>query len=192
MDILCSKLPTKIKLDNRIVDINYDYRTIIRIIQAFEDAELTKEEKLYILIKNLYKSNIEEDEYEKAIKQGMKFIDCGNTNKKNTSSSRVYSFKKDANYIFTGINQTHNIDLSKEKDLHWWKFYALFMDMKPNCMFGELIYYRSREKDGKLTNEEMKVYKKLSDIFDLNEIENRECSEQRKQFIEELRKNSRR
>lgn len=51
MNILTSPLPTKIEVNGHIYDINYDYRTIINIILALEDDELTDEEKIYVMIK---------------------------------------------------------------------------------------------------------------------------------------------
>ena len=54
MNILSSPLPKKIRVNNIIYDINYDYRTIIRTLLAFEDDELTQEEKKkYQKIKDL-------------------------------------------------------------------------------------------------------------------------------------------
>ena len=189
MNILTSALPKKIKVKDNIYDINYDYRTIINILQAFEDDELTYQEKIYIMIKNLYKEEIPKDYYEEACLKAVKFIDLGkeNNTKANEEIERTYSFEKDANYIFSGINSTHHIDLEKEDNLHWWKFMAMFMDMSTDCMFGELIYYRKRKSEGKLTKEEQKQYEKIKDIVELDYI--KKPSEARKRFFEKFYKN---
>lgn len=187
MNILTSTLPTKIKVHDNIYDINYDYRTIIRILTAFEDTELLYEEKLYILIKNLYKSEVKIEDYEEACLKGIMFIDGGEEHKKEEGSPRIYSFKKDANYIFTGINSTHHVDIEKDCNLHWWKFLAFFMDMSTKCMFSELVYYRKRKLEGKLTKEEKKQYKVLKDLLELDNTHVQ--SEARKQFFEEFHKN---
>ena len=156
---------------------------------AFEDSELTYEEQIYIMIKNLYVDEIPEEDLEEAIKKAIKFIDLGreedNSNQK--SDTRTYSFEKDASYIFSGINQTHHIDLEEKKDLHWWKFMSMFMDMSPDCMFGELVYYRKRKAEGKLSKEERKQYEKIKDIVDLDYV--RKLSEARKKFFEKYNKN---
>lgn len=188
MNILNSKLPTKIKVNNNIYDINYDYHTIINILEAYEDKELTQFEKYYITIKNLYKEEVPEEDYVEALNQAFKFINCGveddkNDNKKET---RIYSFTQDANYIFSGITSTHHIDLEKDSNMHWWKFNALFMDMSPECLFGELIYYRKRLSEGKLTKEEKNNYKKIKNIVDLKTDNVKEQLEARKQFLKEF------
>jgi len=187
MNILTSKLPTKIRVNNSIYDINYDYQTIIRIILAFEDIELTKEEQLYIMVKNIYKDEIPSEDFEEACLQAIKFINCGKEyNEFKHSKNRVYSFQKDANYIFTGINSTHHIDIEEKPNTHWWKFMSFFMDMSPDCMFGEITYYRKRKLEGKLTKDEKKQYEKIKDLVELEEVHVQ--SEARKQFFEEFHK----
>lgn len=187
MNILTQQLPTKIKVNNKIYDINYDFRTVILTLQALEDPELTHYEKLDILVNNIYKDQIPYEDYEEACIKASKFIDLGQENKSsNKSSPRIFSFDKDANYIFTGINLTHKIDIEKEINMHWWKFMALFMDMSSECMFGELVYYRKRKAEGKLTKDEKKQYEKIKDLVDLEVVKVQSAS--RKKFLEEYRK----
>ena len=184
MNILTSNLPTKIKVNNNLYDINYDYRTIINILLAFEDDELTNDEQIYIMLKKLYKDEVIEKDIEEAIIKGFKFIDLGKEHKESKSQQRLYSFKKDGNYIFTGINSTHGIDIEKDANLHWWKFMSFFMDMSSECTFGELIYYRKRKQEGKLTEEEKKNYQKIKDIVELDY--KKEVSNEKKKFLEEF------
>lgn len=189
MNILTDKLPTKIRINKKIYDINYDFRTIINILIALEDDELTNYEKAYIMVKKLYKEDIPDNEFSIACEKAVLFIDCNGIFKsKNNLSQRVYSFKKDGGYIFSGINSTHHIDLEKENDLHWWKFMSFFMDMNQDCMFGEITYYRTRKNEGKLTKEEKEQYKKIKDIIDLDDTNVHQKSEERKKFFEEFYK----
>lgn len=187
MSILTNNLPTKIKVHDKVYDINYDYRTAIRVLTAFEDDELTREEKFYIMVKNIYKEDIPDDDFIEACEKARRFIDCDDKFKNNKdSSARTYSFTKDADYIFTGINSSHHIDIDKESDLHWWKFMNFFMDMSPDCVFGELIYYRKRKSEGKLTSEEKKHYKEIKDLVDIENVNNH--SEARQEFLKEFHK----
>ncbi len=189
MNILTQKLPTKIKINENIYDINYDYKTVLNIILAFEDNDLLYEEQVYVLVHALYKKEIPECDLEEAIIKGIKFIDCGAEPKEenNVKKPRTYSFSKDGNFIFSGINQTHHIDIEEKENLHWWKFISLFMDMSPDCMFGELMYYRTRKQEGKLTDEEKQNYKKIKDIVELEPTKKVE-SKLKKQFFEQFHK----
>lgn len=186
MNILSDKLPTKIKVNNNIYDINYDYRTIINILLSFEDTELTKDEQMYIMLKNLYKQDVPENDIEEALKKGIKFIDGGVVEENKANEKRIYSFKKDGNYIFSGINQTHHIDLTEKTNLHWWVFLSLFMDMSADCTFGELVYYRKRKNENKLTKEEKEQYRKIKKLVDLDEKDN-ESIQARKDFFNKFK-----
>ena len=188
MNILTNKLPTKLKVNNKIYDINYDYRTIILTLQALEDSELTKIEKLSIMVQNIYKAEIPDEDFEEACRKACLFIDLGKEDDgKSKSNQRIFSFQKDASYIFSGINSTHNTDIEQIDNLHWWKFMAYFMDMSPDCMFGEITYYRKRKAEGKLTKEEKITYEKIKDLIDLDYVKPQ--SEVRKKFFEEFKKN---
>ena len=190
MNILTSTLPIKIKLGDNLYDINYDYRTIINILLAFEDNQLTNYEKIIIMIKNIYKNDIPNELYEEAVKKAIKFIDLGKEyTERSNHIERIYSFSQDASYIFSGINSTHNIDLEKESDMHWWKFMSFFMDMGSECTFGELIYYRKRNLEGKLTKEEKEQYNKIKNIVELKNEETYEQEELRKEFFRKFHEN---
>lgn len=188
MNILTDNLPSKIKINNKIYDINFDYKTIINILLAFEDTELTRSEQTYIMLKNIYKKEMPKEDTQEAIDKAIKFIDGGKGEEPyNQKEKRIYSFKKDGNYIFSGISQTHNIDLSEKSNLHWWVFLSFFMDMSPNCTFGELVYYRKRKNENKLTKEEKEQYKKIKKLVDLD-YKDEESIKARKEFFQELEK----
>ncbi len=185
MNLLTDDLPTKILIKDKTFAINYDYRTVIKIILAFEDSELTINEKTYIMLKLLYKKEIPDDCLEEAVRKAVKFIDLGKNIKDDKPVQRVFSYQKDGNYIFSGINQTHHIDLETMPNLHWWKFMALFMDMGTECTFNELIYYRKRKIEGKLTTEEKKKYREIEDLVSLDEV--KKISTAKQKFLNELR-----
>jgi len=188
MNVLIDKLPKKIRIKDKLYDINYDYRTAINILIAFEDPDLTLNEKYYVMVKCLYKDEIPKEDFEEACKKGVKFLDCNQEYKSPKSNRRIYSFEKDGNYIFSGINSTHHIDIEKDENLHWWKFMSFFMDMSSECFFGELTYYRTRKNEGKLTKEEKEQYKKIKDLVDLDIKEVTRNSQVRKEFFEEFYK----
>ena len=61
------------------------------------------------------------------------------------------------------------------------------MDMSPNCTFGELVYYRKRKNENKLTKEEKEQYKKIKKLVDLD-YKDEESIKARKEFFQELEK----
>ena len=102
----------------------------------------------------------------------------GEENENNEENvKRLYSFSKDDSYIYTGIRQSHNIDLNSIEYLHWWNFVYLFLDIGQDCMFNQLVYYRKRKNEGKLTKDEKKVYISMRKILDLDYEEDDEENE---------------
>ena len=104
------------------------------------------------------------------------FLNGGMVNEEESDSPRVYSFAKDANFIFAAFRQTHGIDL-QTTDLHWWKFLALFMDLGQDTTFCQLISLRKRIKTGKASKEEQAAAREMGEVFDLPDVDKRTLDE---------------
>lgn len=85
---------------------------------------------------------------------------------------RLYSFGKDADFIFSAFRQTHGIDL-ETADMHWFKFLALFMDLGQDTTFCHLVGLRKRIKTGKATKEERAAASEMGDLIDIPEPDTR-------------------
>lgn len=172
MNILIEQLPTAVEIDGDIYELNTDFRTCLSIILAYEDPELTINEKHGIMLELLYKEI--PDDVDEACRLGVKFLNCGENQQNEPDSDdgigRLYSFDQDAKYIYSAIKQSHDIDLEEVEYLHWWKFSYMFLDLKEDCFFNRLIHLRRQKKLGKLTKDERELYNKIKDILDLPEV----------------------
>lgn len=166
MNPLIDKLPTKIKVGDEIIDINADFRNCLKIILAYEDEDLTIQEKHLIMIQRLYK--IVPKDIETAILQGIKFLNCGETFQNTTDKQRIYSFCKDAKYIYPAVSQASEVDLETIDFFHWWKFFYYFLDISNDCTFSNIVSLRQKKNKRKLTDEERKIYMESIEILDLN------------------------
>jgi hypothetical protein len=137
---------------------------------AFEDNELTPQEKQIVLLSSLY-DEIPADVQE-AISQANWFLNNGQAGESETASIRLYSFAKDANFIFAAFKQTHGIDLQVE-NLHWWKFLALFMDLGQDTTFCQLVSLRKRIKTGKASKEERSAAREMGELVDVPDVDTR-------------------
>ena len=142
MSVLTEALPTSVEVDGRRYPIRSDYRVCLRIMEAFEDDALTSAEKQTVMLYLLYPEIPE-------------------------NAAGACEAAKDARYIFTGVLQTHGVDLENIEYLHWWKFCYLFMDLREDCFFSRIVYYRTRRDKGKLTPEEREYCRSIRDILDL-------------------------
>jgi hypothetical protein len=174
MNLLLGQLPKTVEINGHEWLINHDFRACLQTILAFEDPDLTPEEKNVVLLNNLY-PEIPPDQG-KALKAALDFLNGGEETQEETEGPRLYSFAKDANYIYAAFRQTHGIDLSTVQ-MHWWVFLALFMDLGSETVFCNLISMRKRYRDGKLTKEERREYNQHPELYDLPEIDTRTLEE---------------
>lgn len=171
MNILIDDLPEALEVGGRAYPINTDFRSCLRTIMACEDKNLTGHEKAIVILTNLYPEI--PDDFTAALEQALLFLDGGkNQQEPEERQPRVYSFAKDANFIFAAFRQTHRVDLQVD-DMHWWKFIALFMDVGSETTFSQLTSLRKRVKTGKATKQEREAAKQLGDIFHIEETETR-------------------
>lgn len=164
MNILVEELPEAVQIGESVYPIVTDFRAALRVYLAFEDDDLAAREKIMILLANLYPET--PDDIEGAIMQGLKFLNCGEEAKNETDAPRLYSFTKDASLIFAAFHQTHGIDL-ETAEMHWWKFWALFMDLGADTAFCNLVSLRKRVNEGTATKEERRAVQKMGAAFDV-------------------------
>ncbi|MBG0770317.1 MAG: bacteriophage Gp15 family protein [Anaerolineaceae bacterium] len=172
-NILIDRLPTSVWIDGREYQLDTDFRTCLRIILAFEDPDLADVEKRIVLIENLYPEP--PNDLEKAVELGIWFLDGGENDpsaEKDGADEKLYSFSKDAPFIYSAFRQTHAIDLETVDHLHWWKFLYLFMDLGEEAFFVRLISLRSRLADGTASKDEKKAAKKMEKLLEVPQNRN--------------------
>ncbi len=167
---MLEKFPESIEIGGEKYEINTDYRDCLTIILAYEDEALTEQEKAFIMLTRLYQHEIPAEHLQEAAEKAIWFLNCGE-DKKGDSGERLYSFEKDAKYIYSAISQTHGIDLQMTEYMHWWKFCYLFLDIGKDCFFAQLIDLRRRKDAGKLTKEEVEFCNSIIEIIELGEVE---------------------
>lgn len=165
MNLLIDALPVTVDINGTPVPIVTDWRVCLRTILAFEDPDLVPQEQQAILLHNLYDEI--PDDVEEALKQAVTFLNCGEASEgKGGKSLRLFSFNKDASFIFAAFRQTHGIDLETEQ-MHWHKFFTLFMDLGGDTTFSNLVSMRKRLQTGKATKEERQAASENPDLFDM-------------------------
>lgn len=177
MNILTDVLPTAVEIEGQVYELDTNFRTCLKIILAFEDNELAQFEKQAILLDNLYP--VIPENTQKALENGIKFLDGGDEPEEGEGGSitRLYSFSKDAQFIFSAFKQTHGIDLEEVEYLHWWKFIYLFVDLGSGTTFTNLVSLRKRLADGKATKEERAAAREMGDLLEVPQVDNRTLEE---------------
>lgn len=167
MNPLLDAFPTAVRMQGRIYPINADFRNCLRIMLAFEDDGLMPHEKQEVMLQLLYKERPPDDM--EACRKAVLFLDCGETTDDGAGEPgpRLYSFTKDAKYIYSAIRQTHGVDLETVDFLHWWKFCWMFLDLREDTTFQVMVSLRRKRAEGKLTKEERTLWYRMEHVLEL-------------------------
>ncbi len=187
-NILTAPPPVTVVIDGVEHQINTDFRAALRVILAFEDETLTKQERQIVMLGNLYPTPPRD--LRGALEQAILFLNGGKANG-SERGPRVYSFSKDAEFIYAAFRSTHGIDLNTAV-LHWWQFLALFMDLGQDTTFCQLVSLRKRVKTSKASKEERRAAADIGEMFDIPDtddltLEEREMEARFNEIVEQGR-----
>lgn len=152
-NMLTEKLPTKYKGYH----INTDFKCGIKISLALDDWQLGDEERVLTALSLLYGEGIPDDmnialdglrwfltcgkEADKASYSDIDDVDNAKESVNVKGDDISFDFEVDASNIYAAFLKNYNIDLTKT-DMHWFKFIALFSNLK-NTSLNDMMYYRT-------------------------------------------------
>lgn len=159
MSCLTGPLPREAEIGGKRYPMNTGFRTGLRILEAYEDPELTPGERQALMLRLLYRELPEDREgVKRALELGLRFLSGGEAAEgEGAAGPRLYSFTRDGELIFSGILSCHGVDLSQREDLHWWTFCALFRELGEDCAFSRLVCLRRKLLQGTATREERRL-----------------------------------
>lgn len=171
MNILIDLLPTIVNINNVEYEINSDFRTSILFELLMQDSSIGEEDKISMALQ-LYYPVIPND-IKEAIDKMLWFYRCGKDITKSKESGKgksvtqIYSFEHDDDYIYSAFMDQYNIDLQDIKNLHWWKFKAMFKSLKEDNEIVKIMGYRSMDLSKIKDKEEKAYYKKMQELYKL-------------------------
>lgn len=176
-------LPKKLKVGGKLYLIRTDYRDILRIIQAFNDPELSDDEKCYVCMRILYRDyeNLPQDSMQEAYDKAVWFIDCGKCySEEKTQSVRLMDWEHDESLIIPAINRVAGKEVRMEHYIHWWTFVGFYMEIG-ECVFSEVVYIRQKLSKGKkLEKYERQFYQENKKMIDIPRVKTQEEIEEEK------------
>ncbi len=175
MNILIDDLPTE--FDGYL--INYSFRSGILIAESLSDTSVGDERtRILVALRCLFGRGI--PPFDKAM-EGLNWFLSGGNDKRHTNSTseNLFSFVYDQELIYSAFMVKYNIDLNC-KDLHYFKFLALFSDLSKTT-FQRVVGIRStKAKDLKNCSKEYKnEIMRLKKEFSLNQNKDATSEEQK-------------
>lgn len=152
-------LPKTLNVGGTEYKIRSDYRDIFRIISAFNDPELTDQEKAYVCMAQVFVDfeKIPKEHYKAAYDAAVSFIECHIREDK--PSPKIINWEKDEQLIFPAINKVAGFEVRGVPYLHWWTFLGYFQGIDKDDTWGFILVIRQkRAKHKKLEKNEQEFY----------------------------------
>lgn len=161
------ELPTSLNIGGVDFNIRTDYRAILDILIAMNDSQLEDWEKTMVMIQILYEDyeSIQPEYFQEAAEKAVEFIDCGQQDdgKKNP---KLVDWEQDARLIIPAVNKVAHMEIRSITYMHWWTFFAYFMEIGES-LFSNIVSYRNnRAKHKKIEAWEREFYKDNKKLID--------------------------
>ena len=142
-------LPYSLNVGGVDYEIREDFRSVLDILTAFGDDELTAEEKTQAMIEILYYPVLPPPEtLGEAAEAARWFIDCGITREDEQPTARTMDWEQDAVIIFPAVNKIAGFETRGCQKIHWWTFYGWFMEIDDG-LFSQVLSIRQKLAKGK-------------------------------------------
>ena len=171
-------LPRSLAVGGKAYSIRYGFKDCLNIMAAFEDEELTNEEKIIVMLDVLYETaDFTDENIDEAIEKAVWFLSGGNPQheKEEKPLSRL---EKDEQLIFAAVNEVAHMDIRMDPGIHYWTYLSYIQSISSKSLFASVVRIREKLNKGeKLDKDEKKFYKDNKEMIDL-----REPTEEDKEF----------
>jgi len=145
-------LPKTLEIKGRSYAIRTDYRSVLRIIAALADDDLSKNEKVYVMLRQIYPDfrSIPSDDYTEAYEKACWFLSCGQQDQEREGKRpQIVNWEKDEQLIFPAINKVAGFEVRLAEYMHWWTFMGLFHGIGSDDTYGYILMLRQKKSKGK-------------------------------------------
>lgn len=143
--------PHEVETSIGVVEIDPDFRTVLKCLRVLDDPDATDEHKMFLLMRWFFKSVYVPD----AAAVFAAFISCGDE----ATDEPVMDFEQDADAIYTSFLSQYGIDLTEVQGLHWRKFQVLLSGLGQHTELCERIALRELDTSKMKGEEKIKADK---------------------------------
>lgn len=148
-------LPKTVEIDGAELEIRYDFRVILTILEMLNDPELPNEAKGAGMLELFYVTPERITNPKEAVDRCYDFIDMGEAPGK--KSPRVMDWEQDFRYIVAPVNRVLGYECrevpydykANTGGLHWFTFMGAYMEVGGDCMFSQIVSIRDKIARGK-------------------------------------------
>lgn len=186
-NILFDALPHSISVGGAEYPIHTDFRNWIKFELLMTDGGVLTTDKMVPAVRLCYIEGnpLPKNAYDmlagmlwffrcgKSVREDKEKEDDATSSKRNT----IYSFKHDAELIYSAFYSQYGIDLTRA-NLHWWTFRALFRGLGEQEKITKIMEYRSADTSKIKDKEQKKFYERMKRIYRLPDERSEEQKEE--------------
>lgn len=161
-------LPASVVIGGEEFEIDSDYRTILDIIMAMNDPDLSDEERAFVTLCIFYPDaySLPKEHMEDAVAEMISFINCGESSD-GKDGPKLVDWEQDFKMIISAINKVAGREVRAMDYLHWWTFLSYYNEIDGECLFSQVVGIRSKLARGKkLDDQDKEFYKRNRKIID--------------------------
>lgn len=165
-------LPKKININGTDRAIRSDFRTALLIFQAYNDVELSDEEKALTMLECLYEDydSIPPEDIQEAVNMATWYLDGGgipDDNSKQRQVKKVMDWEQDEKLVFSAVNKVAGFETRAVEYMHWWTFLGYFNEIGESLFTTVINIRQKKNKRKKLEKHEEEFYKENRSLIDL-------------------------
>ncbi|MBP0975203.1 MAG: hypothetical protein J6S92_00610 [Oscillospiraceae bacterium] len=180
-------LPETLDISGRSYGINADFRNVLRIFDAFQDAALTDAEKAYICVQRLYTDSVPAVQYVEAVERAYWFCGGGDIPKSEPEPFKMLDWTHDEQIMIPAVSRAAGVpDIRTLPFLHWWTFLGLFGEIGEG-LFSTVLHIRQKLGRGeKLEKWEQKYLKHNKELIRLRTAEEQAAIAETEAFLKTI------
>lgn len=148
---MLGQLPKSLEVNGVDYEIRTDFRNILTIFEAFEDPDLTDQDKAFVLMARVFADlgKIPKKDYTAAYEAAVKFIEGGSATKGRKTNYRLFNWIKDEQLIFPAVNKVAGCEVRLAEYMHWWTFLGYFGNVDKDDLWSFVLSIRQKRAKGK-------------------------------------------
>lgn len=161
------ELPESLEAGGAAYGIDSDFRTVLRVLAAYGDPELSESEKALVCLANVYidAASIPAEHLQEAYEAAVRFIDNGQSPEER--GPRAMDWEQDAPLIFPAVNGVAGFEVRSVEYLHWHTFLGYFMEIRDGVFSTVMRLRQKRNKGRKLDKAESEFWRSNRNICEL-------------------------
>lgn len=184
------KKPEFVKLNNKKIKINTDFRVAIECNRIAEDETITDLERALAIIYTLYgdEGYQECDNYDKLLELALKYLSCGMKSENNDEPDIDYI--EDEGYIESSFKHDYKYNPYQMEYLHWYDFFNDLKNLSNSelgdcCVLNRVRNLRNFDTRQIKDSKERERIEKAKEIVSLKK-KNKKISKEQEQSMNEL------